>query len=129
MMVAPITSGEGICEWEVAPATTRPDATVTCDPGARLFVGCSASCENGSCSGEPAIRVCDGNTPPAACASDDAVSLADDGGGACSPDDDCPEVALTCPGSGAITVVTRHYWGRDSPYACDWSVRVGGIGD
>lgn len=126
MTIAPRTTGDQLCEWDVRNAPHRPDGSETCSPGQRIVVGCAEGCGLGACAAETILRVCEGNTTPEQCALDSASYLAEDGDASC--DSNCPQVAVTCPGTGEITVVTRG-WGEDDPYACDWAVRAAGIGE
>lgn len=129
MTVAPVTSGEELCEWDAVRVPHRAGATEVCSPGQRLVVACAQGCGLGTCAGESFLRVCDGNMTPEQClaASSSSMWLVEEGGASCDPE--CPEAALTCPGSGAITVVTRSAWGEDRPYGCDWAVRLAGLGE
>lgn len=126
MTIAPRTTGDQICEWDVRNAPHRPNGTEICSPGQRIAVGCAGGCGLGACEAETYLRVCEGETTPELCALDSASYLAESGMASC--DDDCPQVVVSCPGSGAVTVVTRG-WGEDEPYACDWGVRAAGIGE
>lgn len=123
--VAPRTMGDAICEWEAYEAPHREDAIETCSPGQRIVVGCAAGCDLGACEASTFLRVCEGNTSPEQCRASGASYLVEDDD---SCDGACPQVTATCPGSGAITVVTRG-WSDDGPYACDWAVRAAGIGE
>ncbi|WP_157069650.1 hypothetical protein [Sandaracinus amylolyticus] len=125
MTIAPRTVEGQICEWEAREAPHRADGTEVCSPGQRVVVGCASECGLGACEAETFLRICDGNSTPEQCRADGASYLAEDDDGC---DGVCPEVAVTCPGSGAITVTSRG-WGEDDPFACDWSVRPAGIGE
>jgi hypothetical protein len=130
MTVVPDTTGGALCEWDIRQVPSRPPATETCSPGQRLVVGCAQDCGNGSCEGEVAIRVCDGNVMPAACDALTGSGWLEEGRmTTCASSGNCAEAVVTCPGSGAITVVPRSYWSDDQPFACDWAVRPAGVGE
>lgn len=101
----------------------RDPGTVSCTPGERLLVGCAAACGVGACSGDPVLRVCDGDVDARACA--DAIAILGEGDDAC--DSLCPSARVTCPASGHVTVVHRAY--RDGAYACQWDVQRAPAGE
>lgn len=98
-------------------AAERAADTVSCSPGATLVVGCNQACGLGSCAGDPSLRVCDGDTPTAACTEGTRLIEVDDTPAPCASS--CPVAVLTCPASGRITVVPITL---SSISACDWGV-------
>ncbi|MDQ3032459.1 MAG: hypothetical protein M3Y87_08595 [Myxococcota bacterium] len=126
--IAPVTDSDDICEWDLFQAPHREDGTEVCSPGQRVAVGCSEECGLGTCQAQSRLRVCDGNMTPEQCraATTSSMWLAEGSPGACGGGD-CPQATLTCPGSGAITVVTGT--GANTVYACDWAMRNAGIGE
>lgn len=79
------------CGWE-------PAGTFSCTPGAAILAGCDFDCR-GDCTGDPVLRLCDGEDP--ACIGYDALAAADNGvcGGY------CPSVESTCPASGSVAAL------------------------
>lgn len=116
------------CEWAAMPVPDRAAATEVCSPGQRYFVGCAAGCAMGSCEGDGMIRVCDGNVMPAACRAitDSTMTLGQTGSSSC--DGGCPRLMVTCPASGAITVVPFPS-SEDGGFGCDWTMRPAGLGE
>jgi hypothetical protein len=91
---------------------SRPADVVPCSPGAMIQVGCAAEIGR-ACTRDPAIRVCDGATPPSACVEGAATELAfDDDSGS----ELCPIAMLLCPASGQITVVP------ENAGFCSWDI-------
>lgn len=118
------------CQWEAMEPPHRGDDTVACTPGARLVVGCAAGCNVGSCAGNGGIRVCDGGLSVGDC--EVATTHLGDAYGRSSCDANCPETIVTCPASGALTVLSRSVFGTPDPtegFACDWAVRAAGLGE
>ncbi|MGE0786083.1 MAG: hypothetical protein AB7S26_10370 [Sandaracinaceae bacterium] len=103
----------------------RPDGTVECRPDAVITVACDNSVI-GTCSGDPVIRVCNGNLGVEECRdADPSIVVEDDDSGSGL----CPHAAgIVCPASGLITIVTRPVV-RDSAYTCDWRIAepIGGV--
>jgi hypothetical protein len=123
--------GDFWCRWDAVEAPHRDDGTVPCTPGARVVVGCAAGCDVGACLGNGGIRVCDGGLTPADCRASGSTNLGN-AFGRSSCDDACPETVVTCPPSGAITVVSASSFSSPAVYeafACDWSVRAAGLGE
>lgn len=116
------------CEWQAVPAPNRAGATEVCSPGQRYFVGCAAGCGMGSCEGDGNIRACDGNVTPAACLAITDVSMTLGQSNRSSCDGDCPQLAVACPASGALTVVSFSSY-EDEGFGCDWTMRPAGIGE
>lgn len=87
------TGTERDCGWLI-------DRASTCTPNTRVTVGCNAGCNPpaGSCSGDPAIRVCTGDGP---CTHAAALAENDNTCG-----DNCPLVSFMCPLRGRFTVMT-----------------------
>jgi hypothetical protein len=84
------------CGWELAD-------TFSCNPSSMVNIGCAAAngCGGTECTGDPMIRVCDGDEPDG-CAFAGALSSSDDIGG--SP---CPcAFNVRCPESGQLRVYT-----------------------
>ncbi len=99
------------CGWSSSGA-------VSCSPGTRVRVGCSAECGLGSCTNDSMIRVCDGGP----CTADRALASNDDGGcaaggGVCSFID-----GVTCPASGQLFVLTAPYVSGNA-YSCNVATR------
>jgi len=98
-----ITSTARECEWAVAD-------TVACEPGTELVVGCPA------CTGDPMLRVCDGNEP---CLDSSAARLGSfDDSTNRGAHDICPLVDFTCPPSGSYTAMAAPVY-SDSPFSCN----------
>jgi len=125
------TTRDFFCQWEAVEAPHRDDGMVSCTPGTRVVVGCAAGCHVGACLGEGGIRVCDGGLTAAQCEASSASNLAQ-AYGSSSCDTHCPETVVTCPASGAITVISRASFSSSSPeqgFGCNWAVRPAGIGE
>lgn len=94
--------------------------TYTCTPGSTVTLGCTGgfgdagTCgfNGGTCSGDPVLRVCPGNTSTG-CAYTGRIQPSNPGRGSAEADDDacgfCPWVRVTCPAAGSISVFTRAY--------------------
>lgn len=95
----------------------RDPGTVQCTPGERIEVGCASACGLGACTGDPVLRVCDGEADVRECA--DVTAVLGENDDACGTL--CPLARLECPASGRITVVYRAFAGDDA--TCDWDVR------
>jgi aminopeptidase N len=80
-----------------------------CVPGASFELGCGASCGLGTCSGDPMIRICDGETW---CPAFEQVAGDDQSCG-----NNCPIASVTCPASGRYTVLAAS-WVDAEAYAC-----------
>lgn len=117
-----------VCDWDARPAPHRAGGTEVCSPGGRYFVGCAAGCMLGQCRGNGTIRVCDGNITPEACLAltDTTMVLASSSRSDC--DGECPQAEVVCPGSGAVTIVSRSSY-EDEGFGCDWAMRPAGIGE
>lgn len=119
------------CQWESVEPPTRADDVASCTPGTRVAVGCAAGCNVGSCVGNGGLRVCDGGLTAEQCRS--ASSTLGESFGSATCDSSCPETVVTCPASGAITVVSAASFSSGPSFgegfACDWSVRPAGIGE
>lgn len=107
----------------------REDETVTCTPGTVIVAACDDE-GVGRCSGDPKLRVCDGTVSIPGCWSGEGQLAENDDGGSGV----CPRATLTCPPSGAVTVVTTDYGASygapEDNFACAWQVEpVGGGGD
>lgn len=98
----------------------RGAETVSCTPGAHIWVGCNQACALGTCSGDPWLQICDGDTAVAACDDDTLIAESDDATELCFST--CPLVQMICPPSGSITVTIRAYTGMTSAFTCDWRV-------
>lgn len=82
---------------------TDGPATIRCAPGETVEIGCAAACGLGTCEGDATLRFCDGALSTGDCAhATDTTTFAqiDDSCGTL-----CPFGRVTCPASGAITVV------------------------
>lgn len=99
--------------------TDRIPDTLTCTAGESLLVGCTSRVGS-PCSGDPAIDVCDGTVVPSACDATTRIATADDVDGA------CPELVVTCPASGRVTIVPRPATPGGAS-ACYWDVHHGGM--
>lgn len=95
----------------------RGDETVACSPGETIWVGCNDACSLGSCWGNPAILVCDGDLSTESCNDDRAIAANDDAAWPCSST--CPLARTVCPASGHVTVTVQR--GRGD-FACDWGI-------
>ncbi len=97
--------------------------TLSCTPGSQVTVACGTDCGQGSCTGDPQMRICDGTGPcttggDAANGHAGAERAYDDescGGG-------CPKNVFTCPASGQYTILTSPYDSAETPGAstCDY---------
>lgn len=120
------------CQWDAVSPPHHADDLVQCTPGTRVVVGCAAGCNAGSCVGNGGIRVCDGALTAADCRAQSTGNLGD-AYGRSSCDDNCPETVVTCPPSGAITVVSAASFTStpsfDEGFACDWTTRPAGLGE
>jgi len=99
------------CGWEEA-------GTFSCVPGSRASVGCSSSraCGGGTCTGDPMIRVCDGDQADG-CSFAGALDSSDS-----SASTPCPcALGLTCPASGQLRVYTAPSV-LGAAYQCDVQV-------
>ncbi len=95
------------CGWQIA-------GNFTCTPGDAVSYGCLQGCDGAEyCIGDPIMRVCDGTDN--ACDYVDSLGNDDDERGC----DHCPVVAVTCPASGAVTVLTGEYASTDGPATCE----------
>jgi len=100
------------------------EGTHACTPGAELYVGCSAACGLGSCTGDAFIRVCDGTTE--SCEAPHALAANDDAGCTSSrcrnnPAACCPRATVTCPPSGSIDVFYGA-WDPDNAATCNVAI-------
>ncbi len=93
----------------------QQSGTFFCTPGEVIEAGCGCN-GYGSCSGDPVLIACDGTFSPAQC-------LDRESSGSLARNDDtsgcglCSYVAVTCPPSGSVTLVSRAF--RDgSSYRC-----------
>ena len=122
------STADFVCEWVTRAAAHRPGATEICTPGTRVVVGCASGCGSGSCVGDGVLRVCDGNVTPEACLAltDTTMTLGQTTSSSC--DSSCPQLQVVCPGSGAITVVSRSQY-ADEGFGCDWITRPAGLGE
>ncbi len=98
----------------------RGGETVSCTPGAHIWVGCNPSCSLGSCTGDPWIGICDGETDLASCNDDSRIAENDDSTDFCFST--CPIVQMVCPPSGRITVTLHSEGRRRNASTCDWRV-------
>lgn len=96
----------------------RDGGTVTCTPGAHIWVGCNHACGFGSCTGDPWIGICEGVTDVLSCNDDSRIAENDDSTEFCYST--CPIVQLVCPDSGRITVTLHSEGRRRSAFTCDW---------
>ena len=101
----------------VACHPNRGPETVACTAGESIWVGCNAACSIGSCWGNPALLVCDGEVAVASCNDDNVIGTNDDALEPCAST--CPVVRTVCPASGRVSV--RVLPGRGD-YACDWGI-------
>jgi len=95
----------------------RSGETVACTAGESIWGGCSAACSIGSCWGNPALLVCDGDVSLESCNDDNAIGANDDAVEPCAST--CPVVRTICPASGHVTVNVLP--GRGD-FACDWGI-------
>jgi len=95
------------CGWELAD-------TFECQPNLIVHLGCASqtACGGAACTGDPMIRVCDGELPDG-CSFAEALSSSDD-----TSNSDCPcALGVRCPASGQLRVYTApHQIGQ--PYEC-----------
>lgn len=97
-------------------------ATIRCMPGETVEIGCAAGCGLGSCSGDPTLRLCDGTLSTGACGdATDTTTFAQVDDTSCGGL--CPFSRVTCPASGAITVVP----GGSSRATCAWMANDLGV--
>jgi hypothetical protein len=94
------------CGWTVE-STPR-----TCTPGTMVTAACSTACGLGSCTGDPMIRIYEGDRiAPGALRGLSPLTQNDDSG--CPPPDGgrelCSQTRFTCPASGRYTVATAPY--------------------
>jgi hypothetical protein len=104
-------------------ARTRPADVVPCEAGTMVRVGCADSVGR-FCVGDPELRVCDGDTPPASCIEGATTELAfnDNADG-----EQCPVAELLCPASGHITVVPSS--SSDRAWVCSWATATIPVAD
>jgi len=95
------------CGWEIAAG----QQAVACTPGTAVTLGCGCGTV-GTCSADPILRVCDGDT---ACTAAQAIAAEDDSCGF------CPQTSFTCPASGVYTVLTAPYR-AGNPYSCEVAI-------
>ncbi len=101
------------CDWQLA-------GEFDCTPGSPTSVGCSQQCSQGSCTGDPMLRVCDADTPN--CTSALAIAANDDRCGG-----QCPLVnSFFCPSSGRLAVYTAAV-DPNQPYTCNIALGTSGL--
>src|SRR6185503_15948730 len=89
------TAGPRDCGWTVV-------GSFGCRAGTRMRAACGATCDLGSCDGDPMLRVCAGDGP---CVSREALAFNDDG----CPRSFCPLTEFVCPSSSRYTLMTAPY--------------------
>lgn len=107
----------------IRPPGGRAAETISCTPGAPTEIGCALGCGLGECNGNVAIRVCDGTTPIDGCVAGSPLIIDENSSSANGCDDDCPQLVVTCPASGSLTVVPRQTGGTAADFLCDWTAR------
>jgi aminopeptidase N len=90
------------CDWTVIGA-------FDCTAGDPIEVGCGAMCMLGTCTGDPMLRICDGES---ACLGRNAISSDDQSCGG-----NCPVTSFVCPASGRYTVLSAP-WASSDTYSC-----------
>lgn len=134
LLVLPITLGES---WLETPTEPCPEGggralenitrecgwqlmgRFSCTPGERLRVGCAQECALGSCTGDPMLRVCDGQRTDGNCSHPASIGR---GGDACGTT--CPQASgVICPLSAWIDVYATS---RDpsQPFTCQVAIRA-----
>jgi hypothetical protein len=91
------------CGWADA-------GTFACTPAEELTLACEGACD-GTCTGDPVLRVCDGATPD--CRGSAAIGNNDDADCGSS----CSSLTFTCPDSGSVQALTAA-WSSDEAGGC-----------
>ncbi len=93
-------------------------ATIRCTPGETVEIGCAAGCGLGMCQGDPTLRFCDGTLSASECGhATDTTTFAMIDDTSCGGL--CPFGRITCPPSGAVTVVPGTASGSSA--SCAWA--------
>jgi hypothetical protein len=102
--------------------TNRISDTLACTAGETLVVGCTSNVGT-PCTGNPAMWACDGTISPNDCGATGAALAGND-----DFDGLCPQLTVTCPADGRITITVRGSTppgGMPADFGCYWDIAHG----